>query len=144
VHEHVEAGVDGREFLTPALAQEDGARQLLAQRGLGRPGTDDDQPDPSSAVIPASRSTRFSVARRPTYPAISSPPGATSARICGLCLAGWKRCVSTPRPHSQTFSMPWPSRPVAVTVDGASVRTAPLWMPRSHRQANASPAWPNR
>jgi hypothetical protein len=39
VHEHVEAGVDGREFLTPALAQEDGARQLLAQRGLGRPGT---------------------------------------------------------------------------------------------------------
>ena len=99
---------------------------------------------PSSAVIPASRSTRFSVARRPTYPAISSPPGASSARICGLRLAGWKRWVSTPRPHSQMFSMPWPSRPVAVTVDGASVRTAPLWMPRSHRQANASPARPNR
>jgi hypothetical protein len=46
VHEHVEAGVDGRECLAPALAEEDGARQLLAQRGLGRPGADDDQPDP--------------------------------------------------------------------------------------------------
>ena len=47
-------------------------------------------------------------------------------------------------PHSQTLPMPWPSRPVAVTVDGASVRAAPLWMPRNHRQANASPAYASR
>ncbi len=99
---------------------------------------------PSSAVIPASSSTRFSVARRPTYPAITSPSGASAARSSWLRLAGSKRRVSTPRPHSQTLPMPWPSRPVAVTVDGASVRAAPLWMPRSHRQANACPARPSR
>ncbi len=99
---------------------------------------------PGRAVIPASSSTRFSGARRPTYPAISSPPGARPARIWALRRAGSKRAVSTPRPHSHTLPIPWPSRPVAVTVDGASVRAVRLWMRRSHRHANASPGRPSR
>ena len=105
---------------------------------------------PASAVIPASSSTRFSVAEQ-----AADVPHEQFALCCSRI--GEQRCVqflaalgrveapvSTPRPHSQTLPMPWPSRPVAVTVDGASVRAAPLWMPRSHRQANVSPARPSR
>ena len=52
VHEHVQAGVDGRQLLAPALAEEDGVRHVLAQHGLGRPGPHDDQPDPGQRGDP--------------------------------------------------------------------------------------------
>ena len=52
VHEHVEAGVDGRQLVAAALAQEHRVGHLLAQRGLGRPGAHDDQPHPGQGGDP--------------------------------------------------------------------------------------------
>jgi hypothetical protein len=46
VREHVEAGVGSRQLVSPALAEEGGARHVLAQHGSGGPGPHDDQTYP--------------------------------------------------------------------------------------------------
>ena len=95
---------------------------------------------PGSPATCPSRSTRFSGASRPTYPTSSSPPGASSCRSRGLRRAGSNRSVSTPRPHSHTRCTPCSRRLAALAADGARVRSAALWMRRSHRHAAASPS----
>ena len=97
---------------------------------------------PGSAATPASSSTCFSGASRPTYPASTSPPGARARRSASLRAAGLNRWVSTPRPHIQTRCTPCAASRSMLALDGARVRSAALWMPRSQRHAAASAARP--
>jgi hypothetical protein len=93
---------------------------------------------PGSSDTGASRSIRFSVASRPTYPASTCPPGASAAHMLSLRMPGLNRMQSTPRPHIQTRSIPCARSRSALAVDGASVRSAALWILRSQAQAAAS------
>ena len=82
-------------------------------------------------------------AARPASPRRAGPRSRRASRRAGRARRagpssrrpGWKRAVSTPRPHRCTRGTPWSRSASTAQRDGARVRAAPLCRRRIQRQA---------